>query len=113
MNRQSASTWFHPASATSAIAAGMSASPIGELPMVSVGTVANLETGGLAEARHVARHPVGYPVQHLLQRHLRIAEHPECLTGIVQPSRLRLFAHKRRRTAKSLAKSLRQPSYRQ
>src|SRR5262245_4025986 len=87
--RQSAATWFQPASATSASASGRSASSI--RPM-SEGAIALAIAGRLAEAREIARDPVGGPVDHLRERHLRIAEQPHRLRRVDQPGGPRFLA---------------------
>ena len=74
---QSSGVWFQPASTESAVA------PVDVRPDVnlagagaaaSITAIAHLEVGRLAEARHVARDPVGYPIDHGLERNKGIAE---------------------------------------
>src|ERR1043166_981271 len=66
---QSSAVWFQPTFAESASARGTSAPVSAAWTSASVAPIAHLEFGGLVEARHVARNPVGGPVEHGLERH--------------------------------------------
>src|SRR5262245_32718722 len=111
--RQSAATWFQPASATSASAAGSSAT-LSSGPITHAGSesaIASAIGGRLAEARHVARDPVGRPIDHPGKRNARIAEQACGLGGVDEPSIRRLGADENRCLPQALSQRLGQPAY--
>src|SRR3569833_2263096 len=88
-NRQSSSCWFQRASVDSTSPAGASSRPRRAMA-ISVAAIADLEIGGLAEARHVPLHPVSGPLDQLLGIDDRKAEQFDRQRRIGQPRR-RLF----------------------
>src|SRR5262245_51442 len=74
ISRQSAGTWFQPASAASAAPPSMSEGLSGRQTSPSEDAIADVEMRVLAPTLHVARHPVGDPVDHAAERDHRIAE---------------------------------------
>src|SRR5512138_302093 len=89
-NCQSASFWFQPASVDSTSPACASPAPSSTMSIFLVPTIAHLIFGGLAEAGHRSRDPVGGPTDQLLGVDDRQAEQSHRLRGVGQPSR-RLF----------------------
>src|SRR5690625_1436040 len=89
---QSADVWFQPASALSAMAAGMSASSRRPSVSVSVAAISIFELRGLVEAWHIPCYPVCSPIQHLGDRDLRVAEETEGFGRVVEPGRFSSFA---------------------
>src|SRR5262245_34203361 len=92
MSRQSAATWFQPASIdsgqTSSASSGRSRRMVGAAG--SEAAIAHLVTGRLAVAGAAADQPVSRPVEHALEGHARRAELGNHAPRIVDPARLRL-----------------------
>src|ERR687896_715787 len=65
----------------------------------------------LPEARLRARHPVGHPVDHLLQPDARRAEEPLRFAGIDKPCRFCLFAGEERLAGKPAPERLGKRAY--
>src|SRR5215208_6795120 len=103
MKRQSAATWFQPASAESftSVSACSGPSPLSRAPLKA--SIADLELGRLAQARHVAREPIRRPFDHARKRHGRIAELGAHARGVGQPALGALLAHEHRLLAEQLA----------
>src|SRR5207237_9930725 len=91
-NRQSASFWFQPASVDNASPACASPTPSSTMSIGSIAAIAHLVFGGLAEARHRSRHPVGGPTDELLGIDDRQAEQFRRLRGSGEPGRRLLRA---------------------
>src|SRR4051794_37007798 len=102
-NRQSASFWFQPVSVDSNSPADASSTSSSTMSIRSVAAIADLIFGGLAEARHRSRHPVGGPADQLLGIDDRQAEQFHRLRGIGQPRRRLFLADNDGRAAKTLA----------
>src|SRR6185437_9900436 len=106
---QSRGCWFQPAMETSSMPREISATPIRQTSRLSggsVGTGPDLEARGLVQTRHGPFDPVGHPLQHLLERHLRIAHERKSPARIAQPGGGRLFAHEAWRAAEPAAEPL-------
>src|SRR5689334_21432660 len=110
--RQSAVSWFHLASRTSALASSSSDADNDGLRerIRSEVAIARIVMSVFAEARHAARDPFRGPVDELDQRHARIAEQPHRLGGIDQPGFARLRPSEHRRLAEPLTEGLREPA---
>src|SRR4051812_39323243 len=106
--RQSAATWFQPASRTNASA---SPSSVGAI-LTSMGSVdlkdaiAGVVVGVLAEALHPATDPVGGPVDHPVERDVRRAEQALGGSGVAEPRRRCLTAYQGRCLAQPLPERL-------
>src|SRR5262249_5649573 len=104
---QSIATWFQPASRTSA-SASPSSDAASDAPMTgSEGAIAGIEVGVLAEARQTARHPVGGPVDHPVERNARLAKQPDRLLDVDQPGVGRFASFEHRLAPEPLAELLR------
>src|SRR6185295_8271840 len=88
--RQSASFWFQPASVDSTSPACASSMPSSTMSTGSIAAIAHLVFGGLAEAGHRSRRPVGGPADQLLGINDWQAEQFYGLRRVGQPGR-RLF----------------------
>src|SRR6185312_816907 len=108
--RQSAASWFQPASADSANASPISSSPkrlsrtpSGSAARGSEGAITAIVVRRLADAAHAASDPVGDPVDHAAERHAGIAEQAMRLGAVDEPAGRRLTADEMRRLAEALA----------
>src|SRR6202023_1938395 len=106
--RQSSAVWFQPTLAESASARGASACVSGTCASASVAPIAHLEFGRLVEARHVAREPIGGPVEHGCERHAGRPEHTLRALGVGEPCGRRLLADNVRWSAEARGKFVRQ-----
>src|ERR1700743_270567 len=79
----------------------------------SVSPIAHLVFGGLAEARHRPRHPVGGPCDQLRGIDDRQAEQLDPLRGVSQPGGRHLLARYDRRLAQQLAELRGKVAYRE
>src|SRR5690348_1983548 len=104
--RQSAAVWFQPTLLESASAPGTSAGVSAAWTSASVAPIAHLEFGRFAKARHVARDPIGGPVEHGLKRYGRRPEQTLGAFRVGQPRRRRLFADYVRGPAEARGKLL-------
>src|SRR6202050_575959 len=109
---QSSGVWFHPASAESAMQPGMRSSESGVSCSASVDAIAHLEVGGLVETRTIAGDPVGGPVDHGCERHMRLAEQPHRLRRVGEQRRRRFLADNQRFLAKTIGELLSEPTHR-
>src|ERR1700744_717322 len=105
---QSASFWFQCASVDSAIPPATSPAPSCVMARCSVSPIAYLVFGGLAEARHRPRHPVGGPCDELRGIDDRQPEQLYGLRGVGQPRSRLLLARNHRRLAEQLAEPFRE-----
>src|SRR5260221_6173282 len=108
--RQSAASWFQGASGTSAPTSSNS-DGVSDCLTASRGSgvaMGVIVMGGLAEARHAARTPVGGPIDEPAERYARITEQARGLGGIDEPSLGGFDAGEDRRFAQALPKGLRQ-----
>src|SRR6185369_15415442 len=80
-----------------------SPTPSSTMSIGSVAAITHLVFGGLAEARHRPRHPVGGPTDQLLGIDDRQAEQLHRLRGIGQPRRRLFLADDHGCAAKTLA----------
>src|SRR5690349_13934072 len=99
IKRQSASFWFQPAARDSAKQPAMCCGPSG----CSVLAVTRLEVGRLAEVRHAARDPVGLPVEHRRERHVRRSKKPLRFARVNEPGGWRFRTGDDRLPAEALA----------
>src|SRR6185369_15599066 len=102
-NRQSASFWFQPASVDKTSPACASPTPSSTTSIGSIAAIAHLVFGGLAEARHRSRYPVGRPADELLGVDDRQAEQFHRLRGVGEPRRRLFLAGDHGSAAKPLA----------
>src|SRR3990172_3224268 len=109
--RQSAALWFQPACSTSACAPARSLAPSGASTRLSVLAVTGLEMRFLAQARAAAGNPVGDPVDHPVEGHLRRSEQALRRRGIDDPGGGRFAAGQLRRLAQTLAEFFREPAH--
>src|SRR6266480_6725110 len=110
--RQSAGSWFQRASRTSAPASSNS-DGVSDCLTVSPGSelaIAGIVMGALAEARHAARDPIRGPIDHLAERHARIAEEPRRLRGVDEPSLGPFDSRENGRLAQPLRERLSEPA---
>src|SRR5580658_7568421 len=92
---QSSGVWFQPASTDSAMQPGMLSSPSGVRCNASVGAIAHLEMGRLVETRTIAGDPVGGPVDHLQEWHVRLTKQVHSLRRVGEQRRRRFLADNR------------------
>src|ERR1700759_4417852 len=101
--RQSDSFWFQCASVDSASPPGTSPAPSWAMVRWSISPIAHLVFGGLAEARHRPRYPIGGPCDPLRGIDNRQAEKFYGLRCIGEPSGRLFLACYDRHLAKQLA----------
>src|SRR4029450_4217808 len=87
MKRQSAESWFQPASDERGMTASASWAPSGTIRrLASVGPIPDLVVGGLVERGGAARNPARGPFDHALQRYARWTELLHHAGGIIEPA---------------------------
>src|SRR6478609_1008706 len=110
--RQSAASWFQPASATSALTSPSCGGVSAALVTISRSeiAIARIVMSVLAEAWQAAADPVRGPVHQCQQRHARITEQPGRLGGVDEPALGRFDAGENRRLAQALPQRFCQPA---
>src|SRR5438105_9232341 len=111
--RQWASFWFQPASVDTASPACAPPTPSSTTSIGSIAAIAHLVFGGLAEARHRSRYPVGGPTDELPGIDDRQAEQFHRLRCVGEPGRRLLLADNDGRAAKTLAEFRGEVAHRQ
>src|SRR4051794_18508209 len=110
---QSAASWFHRASRTSAATSSNSRSESDGL-IVSCSSevaIARIVVSVLAEARQAAADPVRGPVDQRQQRHARITEQPRRFGGVDEPAFGGFDAGENGRLAQALPERFCQPAH--
>src|SRR5512133_1743117 len=89
---QSSAVWFQRAASERRSPASRSAATSRAIASASEGAIADLELGGLPEARPAALHPVGDPVEHAAEGNQRRAEQRRRARRVREQRRRRLLA---------------------